>query len=143
MLKTPAAFPFPGSYALFIDDSLPAAQQRAELVRIIRLGVSTATVAFPLRPDVASGHRTVAQADLIDATPLTKTEEREMHDAQRGLVGAKEGGKLYKRLHAIFAAHRARAMAAIILASEKAKFDERQSRQLRRIGGSIGQAVAA
>lgn len=86
MLKTPTPFPHVGSFALLIDKTLPAEQQRAELVRIMRRDpgcfdgspskLRNVAVAFPLRVG-ASGNRLVFAEDLIDGTPLTRAESRE------------------------------------------------------------------
>jgi len=86
VLKTPAPYPQVGSYALTIDLELPASHQHAELVRIHRIGPVTAAISFPLRTG-ASGNRTIARADLIDATPLTKDEERRLTDLERDVRG--------------------------------------------------------
>mgnify|MGYP006952660022 CR=1 FL=1 len=104
MLHTPAPFPFAGSYALHVDTSLPEDRQRAELVRIMRYddarvgrsaGVNEASshspcrnvaVSFPLRVG-ATGNRLIFAEELIDGTPLTKAEERELADLQRSLAG--------------------------------------------------------
>ncbi len=143
MLKVPAPYPFPGSFALFVDDTLPVGQQRAELVRIVRRTVSHATIAFPLRPDVASGHRTVHFSDLHDATPLTKEEERAMHDAHRAITGVEIRTPRQRAARDRFADLRARSIGSIILASELAKLEARENRLTRRHGGSAGQQVAA
>jgi hypothetical protein len=88
MLRIPAPFPEVGSYALLIDTNLPAVQQRAELVRVMRRDPAhgQSAVAFPLRVG-AFGNRVVGESELIDATPLTKDEERELADLQRHLAG--------------------------------------------------------
>lgn len=103
MLKTQAPFPHVGSFALLVDTHQPESQQRAELVRLMRYDVPrvasergwlageptripspcrNAAVSFPLRTG-ASGNRLVYAEDLIDGTPLTKAEERELADLQR------------------------------------------------------------
>lgn len=94
MLKVPAPYPQVGSYALFVDDLLATELQRAELVRLqsTPLGKEGALVSWPLRVG-SSGSRRVPLADLIDATPLTKAEEREMHDLDRELRGRKRPDK--------------------------------------------------
>lgn len=84
MLKIPAPFPQVGSFALFEDPNLPAGERRAELVRVMRFGAGV-TVAFPLRLG-ASGNRITELSSLIDATPLTREEERELTDLQRSLA---------------------------------------------------------
>jgi hypothetical protein len=89
MLSAPAPFPYVGSYALHIDHESGEAAPAAELVRILNRawfnGCANALIGFPLR-DGASGNRWVAEADLIDPTPLTRDEEREYHDIDRRLL---------------------------------------------------------
>lgn len=84
MLKVPAPFPQVGSYALFVDDTLPIEQQRAELVRIQYRDGGTIVepwvkISWPLRTG-ASGYRVVAEAALVDGTALSKDEQRELTD---------------------------------------------------------------
>lgn len=98
MLTPETPFPNVGSYALLIDEDQPLGQQRAELVRIHSLRLvreghghpieKKATLAFPLR-EGASGNKTVPFAGLIDATPLTGAEAREMVDLDSELRGLK------------------------------------------------------
>lgn len=92
MLKIAAPFPQVGSYALLIDDLMPVEMQRAELVRIMRTDVATCAIAFPLRLG-ATGNRNVQLDSLIDATPLTKAEERELADLQRYVAGRERPNK--------------------------------------------------
>jgi hypothetical protein len=93
MLSNETTFPYPGSYALLIDEDAPPPTPD-ELVRInwrqIRDSGSgaaeVAMVSFPLR-EGASGNKIVPFAQLIDATPLTAEERREFHDLDRALDG--------------------------------------------------------
>lgn len=90
MLASAAPFPQVGSYALLIDMDQPAPQP-AELVRIQFRHLAhppesgLVTVAFPLR-NGADGTKRVRLTDLIDATPLTSAESREMTDLRRELA---------------------------------------------------------
>jgi hypothetical protein len=109
LLNAETPFPNVGSYALTVDplSGLHAAQ--VELVRI--LGVRTGSLAelgitehvveclvsFPLR-DGASGTRTVPFDKLIDATPLTGREGKEMVDLARELRGPKVRARANKKL---------------------------------------------
>ncbi len=110
MLTPETPFPYAGSYALLVDPDA-AAPQAAELVRILARRPSEqgvfAMVSFPLRAD-ASGNKVVAEAELIDATPLTQAEAREFHDLDRELHGrrlrmiyAPRAGELMRRLRAL------------------------------------------
>lgn len=85
MLTPETAFPYVGSYAVYVDLDQPP-PQRDELVRIQWRREGWAMVAFPLR-DGASGNKTVAAADLIDGTPLTHEEKRELVELDRALFG--------------------------------------------------------
>jgi hypothetical protein len=86
MLSPETPFPYPGSYALHIDADRPAAQQSAELVRILwRTGAHTG-IAYPLR-EGASGNRIVEHKELINATPLDQYERRELAELYRELHG--------------------------------------------------------
>lgn len=93
MLNAETPFPNPGSYALTLDPVSGLDAGRVELVRILRHPQAVrgtaedgaqVLVTFPLR-DGASGTRTVPFAELIDATPLTGAEGREMIDLDREL----------------------------------------------------------
>lgn len=86
MLKNATPFPQQGSYCLYEDPALPAARRNAELVRIIERGAAAVLVSYPLR-DGAGGNQRVPLADLLDATPLTAEESREMTDLARSLIG--------------------------------------------------------
>lgn len=86
MLRTPTPFPNVGSWGLHIDEDLPVAGQRAELVRIMALGGTMARLSFPLRLG-ASGNKVVPLDDVKDCTPLSKDEERELADLERALRG--------------------------------------------------------
>ncbi len=143
MLRTPAPFPEVGSFALFVDTGLPAAQQRAELVRILRHDNINdrhfCAVAFPLRLG-ATGNRNVPIGELIDATPLTVPEQRELTDLQRDLRGR-------KRRNAIKAA-RSHALAqrltwSVLLLTEQRKLDSLAARTDRRAGASAGSLIGS
>jgi len=86
MLSPATLFPQIGSYGLYEDPELEPAERRAELVRILERRVSVVLVAYPLR-DGATGNQRVPLADIIDATPLSQEESREMTDLGRSLVG--------------------------------------------------------
>lgn len=85
MLTPETPFPYPGSYALYVDPDA-AAPQAAELVRIQWRAINAVAVSFPLRAG-ASGNKSVPAADLIDTTPLTAAETREFHDLDLHLGG--------------------------------------------------------
>src|SRR5690349_15559331 len=128
MIRTPASYPFPGSFAAVIDMDLPEVDRRAELVRIVRTGPGTATVAFPLRPSVASGHRTIPFAELMDGTPLTPIEARELADLQRELRGRKIDNAARRRKKARADALKRRQGLSIILAAEIRKLEAAEAR---------------
>lgn len=86
MLSPATPFPHPGSYGLHEDPALAPGDRRAELVRILERGNAVALVAYPLR-EGAGGNQRVPLADIVDATPLTHEESREMTDLARSLVG--------------------------------------------------------
>lgn len=100
MLSPATPFPQVGSHALLIDEAQPIGSQRAELVRILRryrMGADApVTVAFPLRQG-ASGTKSVTVGDLIDATPLTGAEGREMVELSRQLTGMRVRGRAAKQ----------------------------------------------
>jgi hypothetical protein len=143
MLRIPAPFPEVGSYALLIDTNLPAVQQRAELVRVMRRDPAhgQAAVAFPLRVG-AFGNRVVGESELIDATPLTKDEERELADLQRHLAGRDRlRGKLVAaavRCEKL----RQRAVWQMILESELARLRSLEARQQPSFGRPLPREAA-
>lgn len=144
MLSTPAPYPHVGSYALLIDPNNPVELQRAELVRIIgrdhQPEFPGSRIVFPNRLG-STGFRMVSEADLIDATPLTKLEERDLTD---GLGDLRGRDKLSPRLKAIKArtdALRHRQIYSIILAAELAVLHAREARQGRRHGASPGRLL--
>lgn len=115
MLSPETPFPQVGSYALLIDRDRPIERQSAELVRILRryrMGWDApVTLAFPLR-EGAGGTKNGVLSDLIDATPLTSAESREMTDLRRALTGQRVRGRKTKaeryaqlRSRAIWAPH--------------------------------------
>ena len=117
MLRTPAPFPHVGSFGLFTDPSLPIARQRAELVRILRMAGTMVFIAFPLRAG-ASGNTLVPLAEVIDATPLVRAEERELADLERDLRGrARPNPTRATRAAAL----RERAIWSLVLNAELAK----------------------
>jgi hypothetical protein len=90
MLTPETPYPYPGSYALFIDRDLPESQQHEELVRIMWRRAdddgSWVAVSFPQRAG-ASGTKVVPAGELIDATPLSGPEAVEFHNLDRHLFG--------------------------------------------------------
>jgi hypothetical protein len=93
LLSPETPYPYVGSYALLEDEG------RTELVRILWRREGWTMVSFPLR-DGASGNKTVASADLIDATPLAFAEQKEFHDLDRALFGRSPSTKRQKALNA-------------------------------------------
>lgn len=93
MLKTPASFPFPGSFALHVDTGQP------QLVRIIawadvQSGKPTSVlVSYPLRLG-ASGNTQLPVAALINGSPLTAEERMELRVLEEHLSGKKRPRKL-------------------------------------------------
>lgn len=142
MLKVPTPFPQVGSYAVHIDDTLPLAQQRAELVRILEIDEQMALVAYPLR-EGSSGNRRVALAELTDGTPLTRDEQRELADLQRHLRGRDRlrGGQVRqaKRCDDL----RKRAIWSMVLESERAKLATLDARAQPSTGRPLPREIAA
>jgi hypothetical protein len=142
MLRTPAEYPHPGSFALVVDPQLPLTEQHAELVRLQRRDGDAVAISFPLRAGV--GYRVVDLSELIDGTPLTPKEHDELRAIERALVGrdrddlTRAEQRRAKRGEAL----RQRMMAALILASERARLDAFHARDTRRAGGSIGQPAS-
>lgn len=90
MLTSEALYPYPGSYALYVDLDQPPPQP-AELVRtqwrrVDAQGRGFVAVSFPQR-DGASGNKVVPADQLIDGTPLSAEEQREFHNLDRELFG--------------------------------------------------------
>jgi uncharacterized protein YgbK (DUF1537 family) len=139
MLKVASPFPQVGSYALLVDTNLPVSQQRAELVRVMRRieAGGEVAVAFPLRLG-ACGNRIVPESELLDGTPLTKAEERELTDLQGHLAGRTHMTpalrKKDKRAHDL----KARQILSHLLATEMKKLEADEARHVRRAGGSTG-----
>jgi hypothetical protein len=144
MLSTPAPFPHVGSFALLIDTDHPVERQRAELVRIIgregRPVFNGARIAFPNRIG-ATGNKLVPFADLIDATPLTKAEERELTDGLGDLRGRERLSPRLKAVKARTDALRHRQVYSLILGAELAVMNAREARQDRRQGASPGRPL--
>lgn len=86
MLKSPATFPFPGSYALHVVAGQP------ELVRLLEwlgnpLDAGTnVLIAYPLRTG-ASGNTQLPLAELIDATPLNSDERIALTALEKRVAG--------------------------------------------------------
>lgn len=144
MLQVATPFPHVGSYALFIDDRLPIGEQRAELVRIMRRPTicergGDVAVAFPLRTG-ASGSRLVDDARLIDGTPLTKAEERELADLQRYVAGRERPNRAKaERCEAL----RNRLIMSGVMAIELAKLGRLQARSQPSVGSHLPREAAA
>jgi hypothetical protein len=91
MIRTPAPFPQPGSYALMADLG------ETHIVRILGRNPEArlAIISFPARRG-ASGNRTVPLAELVDGTPLTAEERatmRRLFDEANALA---DGGRAQK-----------------------------------------------
>lgn len=87
MLRTPAPFPQVGSYALIQIDG------RNHLARLqARTAGGDVLISLPLLADVASGNRTVSIDALIDGTPLTDFEQRELDRLTTEVAAAKRPG---------------------------------------------------
>lgn len=139
MLKVPAPFPQVGSYAMFVDSNLPRDDQRAELVRIIRRPTvcdrgGDVAIALPLRIG-ASGNQVVDEADLLDATPLTGAEQRELTDLLNYIRARVRPDKTkMARAEAL----RSRLVMSDVMAIEQRKLAIVEGRTARRQGGSPG-----
>lgn len=138
MLKVAAPFPQVGSFALLVDDLMPVEMQRAELVRIQYRGDARVSVAWPLRIG-ASGYRSVAEAELIDATPLTKGEERELADLQHYVAGRERPNK---KKAARCEALRSRLIMSGVMAIEMAKLGRLQARSQPSTGSYLPREAA-
>ena len=129
MIRAPAPYPHAGSFAAFIDTDVPRPEdRRAELVRIARIEAGgTAFITFPLR-GAASGSRTLTLDELIDCTPLTHDEQRELTDLQLALKGRKL--RTAKQQQSMFRAERLkeRLLYAQLMAPELGKLDRQASR---------------
>lgn len=85
MLNAETPFPNVGSYALTVDPVTGLDAGQVELVRILEAPPGgLVLVSFPLR-DNAGGTKRIAPSELIDGTPLTGAEGREMIDLEREL----------------------------------------------------------
>jgi hypothetical protein len=92
MIRTPAPFPQPGSYALLVDLG------QTHIVRILSRvpDAAEAVISFPARWG-ASGNKTVPLADLIDGTPLTADERREMRHLFEEADALAAGGRAHRQ----------------------------------------------
>lgn len=147
MLKVPTEFPQVGSYALFVDITLPLAQQRAELVRIMRRPTicergGDVAISFPLRTG-ASGSMIVPEDALIDATPLTKAEEREMHDISRALSGRDKLTNKQRVMKARGEDLRDRHIMSAVMEIELRKLARLQAKGQPSTGGHLPEGIAA
>ena len=124
MLSTPAPFPHVGSFAAFVDLDIPRAEdRRAELVRIARpAGDGTVLVTFPLRTG-STGTRTVELSELIDCTPLSRDEERELTDLQRLFRGREPRRNKDRPAHERAEALRQRLLYSRLMVPELAKLE--------------------
>jgi hypothetical protein len=151
MLKVPAEFPFAGSFALYVDTELPVAQQRAELVRVIRWGELSAggslpadegVVGFPLRSG-ASGTRYLRRGDLIDGTPLTRAEELELADLEGHLRGRDRLTPKMMRQQERATALKRRLVFSQVLAAEIRKLERLDARDAPSTGTRLPREIAA
>jgi hypothetical protein len=142
MLKSAAEFPYPGSFALLVDDTLPVGQQRAEMVRLLEVGCQVALVAFPLRLG-ARGNRRVALAELKDGTALTKGEERELADLQRHLHGRDRLTSKMREQAKRAETLRERAIWSVVMASERDRLGAIEARSQPSAGRAIPREIAA
>jgi hypothetical protein len=91
MLRTPTPFPQVGSYALIELDG------RHHLARIqARTCDADTMISLPLLPAVASGTRKASLDDLIDGTPLSERERRELEALTIDLAGGNLTGRRRK-----------------------------------------------
>jgi len=149
MLSSPTPFPQVGSYALLPVDPVSGLAVGADhkaatthLARIIALapvgGLAVgadrqATVSLPLVPG-SSGTRSVALGELIDPTPLTAEERRELDELCTRCLAAASGGldpmrNLSKRQRARFDELSSRAARAATLERLLAELKQYQLRQ--------------
>lgn len=146
MIKAPSPFPHVGSYALLIDVEQPVELRRAELARIFSLveveGTATlVNISLPLRTG-ASGTKVVELSDLIDGTPLSREEMRELADLDSALQGRKLRTPKLKAAHERCEALRHRLCFSQVLTAELSKLTRLQRRQQPSTGGYLP-AVAA
>lgn len=135
MLDGATEFPNVGSYALLLSPAPPAQHRQAgdpnqeevtgpQLVRILRFNPQLSTDAFvslPLR-EGASGNRTVPFSQIVDATPLSGAEGKEMCDLGRELKGQRVRDRATKQ--ARFDALKQRAVYAPLLALQLRRLAE-------------------
>lgn len=148
MLKVAAPFPQVGSYGLITDPTLPVEMQRAELARILRHDGQlpdqdgemrdVVAIALPLRVG-ATGNKLVALDQVIDATPLTKAEERELADLQRYVAGRERPNK---KKAARCEALRSRLIMSGVMAIELQKLGRLQARSQPSTGGYLPREAA-
>lgn len=87
MIREPAAFPFPGSWALYTHGG------RWIAVRLQLVRDDEAMISIPACYGVASGNRRVALADLMDPTALSAGERAEMEALRAAVSGRRRARK--------------------------------------------------
>lgn len=93
MIKSPAQFPFPGSYALHVVAGEPQLVRILEWIGPQTEGGAVVLVTYPLRTG-ASGNSQLPLAELIDATPLDANERIELAKLEEGLHGQSKPRRL-------------------------------------------------
>lgn len=93
MIKSPAEFPFSGSYALHVVAGEPQLVRILEWIGPQTEGSARVLVTYPLRIG-ASGNAQLPLAELIDATPLDAAERIELAKLEEGLAGKPRPRKL-------------------------------------------------
>lgn len=127
MLNAPTPFPHVGSWCLWTNDDAPIGQQETLLAKILGPvdGEHLVLVSLPERTG-ASGTCRVPFAQLIDGTPLTGPEKRELATLESRLAAVK-----HPRRSACFPRQndlRKRAIWAPFLAMRRRQLDERTRR---------------
>lgn len=87
MIREPALFPYPGSWALWMHNG------RALAVRIQLRRGDEAMISIPSYYRVASGDRRVPVSELLDATPLTQADQAELRRLSSAIAGRKRPRK--------------------------------------------------
>lgn len=132
-------FPFAGSFGLMLDPAPPVQQRQVggpgfdvegpQLVRIIRPPAAPGglyLVSLPLR-DGAGGTTAVPRESLVDGTPLSGAEGRELVDLGRELRSGAIADDDPRRTR--FAELRDRAVFSVILGARLRELDDRRGRQ--------------